>query len=56
MTGFVLVHAVVIASDRARADVHAFNRFSRVAQITEVIRLRTLAQLDLLGFDEVSPT
>src|SRR5208337_3279570 len=48
----VLVHAVVVAGDGARAYVHAFTDF-RVAQIAEVIRLRTLAQLDFLGLDKV---
>src|ERR1700687_4071231 len=49
----MFVHAVVIAGDRARADVYAFSDF-RVAEIAEMVRLRTLAQLDFLGLDKVS--
>src|SRR5208337_5029403 len=38
--------------DGARAYIDAFTDF-RVAQIAEMVRLRTLAQLDFLGLDEV---
>src|ERR1019366_5072346 len=48
----VFLLAVVIAGDGARPDVHAFPDF-RVAQIAEVIGLRTLAQLGFLRLDEV---
>ena len=51
--GRVLVHAVVVAGDRARADVDAFADL-RVAQIGEMVRLRTFAQLRFLGLDEVA--
>jgi len=43
----VLVDSVVIARDRPRANVHAFTDF-RVAQIAQVIRLRSLASLIFL--------
>src|SRR5450631_840087 len=49
----VLVDAIVIAGDGTCTDVYAFSDF-RVAQIAEVILLRTLAQLDFLGLDKVS--
>src|ERR1035438_4232439 len=48
----VLVDAIVITGDSTGADVYAFTNF-RIAQIAEVIRLRSLAQLDFLGLDEV---
>src|ERR1039458_10788814 len=51
--GLLLVHAIVIAGDGARADVDAFADF-RVAQIAEVICLRPLTELDFLGLDEVA--
>src|SRR5208282_6176290 len=41
--GLVLAHTIVIAGDGARAYIDAFTDF-RVAQIAEMVRLRTLAQ------------
>ena len=49
----MLIHAVVVAGDGARAYVNAFANL-RVAQIRQMIRLRPLAQLDLLGLNKIS--
>src|SRR5574340_1137631 len=48
----VLLLAVVVARDRARADVHALAD-DRVAEIREVVRLRSPAERGLLQLDEV---
>ena len=49
----MLVHAVIVAGDGAGANVDSRADF-RVAQISEMVGLRSLAQLDLLGLDEVA--
>src|ERR1700688_3705206 len=49
----VLVDAVVVAGDGAGADVHTRSNLS-IAQVCEVVRLRSFAQFNLLGFDEIS--
>src|SRR5579859_1314650 len=51
--GLVLVHAVVVAGDGAAADVH-FRADVGVAEVAQVIGLRSLAQTRLLGLDEVA--
>ena len=51
--GDVLVDAVVVAGDGARPDVHAFADV-RVAQVGEMIRLRSFAYFDLLRLDKIS--
>src|SRR5216683_3102303 len=49
----VLLLAVVVASDRARADVHALADH-RVAQVGEVVRFAALSQHRLLQLHEVA--
>ena len=51
--GCVLVDAVVVAGDGSGADVDARADFG-VAEIGQVVGLRSLAQLDLLGLDEIA--
>ena len=51
--GLVLVGAVVVAGDRACADIHvAADR--RIAEIAQMVGLGALAQRRILGFDEVA--
>ena len=47
------MHAVVVAGDRPRANVHTFANFG-VAKICEVIRLRFFPQADFLCLHEIS--
>src|SRR5260370_15786713 len=49
---FVFVHAIVVAGAGTRADVHVFTDFP-IAQISEGVRPRTLAQLALLRLDDL---
>src|SRR5580692_944748 len=51
--GGVLLGAVVVAGDGSGADVDAGADFG-VAEIGEVVGLRSFAQLDLLGFDKIA--
>src|SRR5262249_16859862 len=50
--GLVLVHTVIVAGNRSCADVDARTDL-RVSQIRKMIRLRPLAQRDLLGLNKV---
>ena len=47
------MHSIVIAGDGPRADVDSRANL-RVSQVSQVIRLRSFAQLDLLGLDKVA--
>src|ERR1035437_3755237 len=49
----VLIHAIIIAGDGARPDVHAFPNLG-VAKIGEVVGLRAFAQPRLLGLHKVA--
>src|SRR5690606_19225273 len=49
----VLVGAVVVAGDRAGADVHAGAHFG-IAHVGEVVRLRTFTHAGRLHLDEVA--
>src|SRR5579862_2128892 len=51
--GFVFAHAVVVASDRARTDVHFLTDFG-VSQISQMVGFRTFAQAGLLEFGEIA--
>ena len=51
--GLVLVDAIVIAGDRTSPNVYA-GADLRVAQVREMIRLRSLPQLDLFGLNEIT--
>src|ERR1035441_2309876 len=51
--GGVLVHAVVVAGDDARADVYAVAD-DGIAEIGEMVGLRAAAQSGLLGLTEIA--
>ena len=48
----MLVHSIVVTSDRPRSNVHSLANLS-IAKIGQVIRFRAFPQLDLLCLHEI---